>query len=480
MSGGMMWGADVDALDGLARDLSAVGDTLQATRVRLQRIVHTAPWRGLGADRFRHDWDAVHGRSVADAASALQHAATLVRRHATDQRQASRDTGGATGGGRSSVPLGPACIAPETFRPRQVTDEERRRLDSRRGRILRALDTGGWSVTRSDLAAIRDQFDDLTAEDREALMLMLTDEQRAVLRDQMQESRIKGGWTHDEQASFVALFDGQPDAMRTLLGDDYPVASERAPVGLSDPIQVATHGIQADRTASQQDQIKAKNQITIVQLDNGNWAVHLPGVTDLSQAFEDKNPLVWTEPNPTDSPRDMRWAIDSGTRGSVEGGSWDNPYAASVRIAMQDAGVPPGARLLLTGHSFGSYAAMELAADRTFNNPTDGGYHVVSVIAMGADTDWRMDDMPSNTSGLVLNNANDQAFEVERKLHRDPETAPDNWQEIVFDGGEKGHGHDPANYEEWLVDNVEDLPPELNQFTGNGTSYQYAVKDIYR
>jgi pimeloyl-ACP methyl ester carboxylesterase len=91
----------------------------------------------------------------------------------------------------------------------------------------------------------------------------------------------------------------------------------------------------------------------------------------------------------------------------------NDAYAQRVALEMQRAGIPPGSEVMIVGHSAGAIAAMNLARDRSFNQPgnasTDGVYHVqvTHVLAAGAGLrDW-VDDPPPGTSVLMAINRND-------------------------------------------------------------------------
>jgi uncharacterized protein YukE len=105
-----MLGADPDELDRLAQAFGAAArqvDTL--TRHVSARLGH-APWHGLGADRFRSDWNRVHRAHLGDASAFLREGERELHRNATDQRDVSRGDGGRLGGGSGSSGL-PADVA---------------------------------------------------------------------------------------------------------------------------------------------------------------------------------------------------------------------------------------------------------------------------------------------------------------------------------------------------------------------------------
>ncbi len=89
---GDLLGADPDALDHLARALATTSGDLAATRKRLDRPVHSTPWNGRDADRFRRNWDQQYGRAIADAAAFLEEASGELHKQAEQQRRTSGDT----------------------------------------------------------------------------------------------------------------------------------------------------------------------------------------------------------------------------------------------------------------------------------------------------------------------------------------------------------------------------------------------------
>ena len=94
MSTERMWGADVDALDRLGRDLDVASDQLGSIENRLRVHVHASPWRGGDASGFASDWEGRHRATLAAAQEALRAAGESVRRHALEQRRASSGDGG--------------------------------------------------------------------------------------------------------------------------------------------------------------------------------------------------------------------------------------------------------------------------------------------------------------------------------------------------------------------------------------------------
>lgn len=101
------------------------------------------------------------------------------------------------------------------------------------------------------------------------------------------------------------------------------------------------------------------------------------------------------------------------TGASVARLTGSDAYAQRVALEMQRAGIPPGSEVMIVGHSAGAIAAMNLARDRSFNQPgnssADGAYHVqvTHVVAAGAGLrDW-VDAPPPGTNVLMAINRND-------------------------------------------------------------------------
>jgi hypothetical protein len=155
--------------------------------------------------------------------------------------------------------------------------------------------------------------------------------------------------------------------------------------------------------------------------------------------------------------------------------------------ALEAAGVPAGAEVMIIGHSFGAYTAMDLAADPTFNaarGAEPDAYHVeiTHVIAAGAETDWRFDEIPAATSTLVINNRFDGVYRAEDLLHGDGDAEHAGHLEQNFWGGWQGYGHDEHNYIDWLAatgnDRVEDWLEGVGaRYVAGGTRISARVPD---
>ena len=249
---------------------------------------------------------------------------------------------------------------------------------------------------------------------------------------------------------------------------------------------------------AEEDRI-GRDEIEIRALDNGRYIVVLPGVTDLSAGidqFVDRvrdDPLgvgeagrdaidTWAD-NDEPTVRKMRYAYEAALRDDTT----VNEYSVVTIAALEAAGVPAGAEVMIVGHSFGAYTAMDLAADPDFNAAHGGdasGYHVqvTHVVAAGAETDWRFDELPAGTNTFVLNNRFDLVYRTEDLLHRDGDAVHPGHLEQNFWGGWQGSGHDEHNYLDWLADTGNDgveawLDDAGERYTAGGTRVSVQVPD---
>jgi len=162
--------------------------------------------------------------------------------------------------------------------------------------------------------------------------------------------------------------------------------------------------IRALADTSDETQIR-KDEFELVRLSNGSYLVVLPGVTDLSApdlGLNDHHRTV----------RDMdRYAYRSSRSTSVAA----NRYAQMVWDGLISAGVPPGADLMIVGHSYGADTALDLAADRRFNGPA--GFDVTHVVAAGYHSRPQLPHVEAGTQVLVLQNHRDAAVIAEAIGH---------------------------------------------------------------
>ncbi len=86
---GRMIGADIGDLERGAAGLESVGCQIGGLRRPLRSQLYSSNWYGGAADRFRNDWDRVHGPALSDAEAFLREAGRTLRAEANQQRTAS-------------------------------------------------------------------------------------------------------------------------------------------------------------------------------------------------------------------------------------------------------------------------------------------------------------------------------------------------------------------------------------------------------
>lgn len=338
--------------------------------------------------------------------------------------------------------------------------------------------------------------------DLEARLLQHADEQRRAGAAHLStvSHGFAGGWL-DELLDH--LFGDEHDGARPAPTSSPTTGARGVLVGLRPaPFDVPADGRGAVLAAMQgladEERIR-RDEIEIRALDNGRYIVVLPGVTDLSAGIDQFVDRVRNDPfgaggagrdaidswsdNDASTVRKMRYAYEAALRDDTT----VNEYSMVTIDALEAAGVPPGAEVMIVGHSFGAYTAVDLAADPAFNaahTDVDSEYHVrvTHVVAAGAETDWRFDEVPAATSMLVMNNRFDLVYRSEDLLHRDGDAQHLGHLEQNFWGGWEGNGHDEHNYLDWLagtrnVDVDDWLAGVGERYTAAGTRVSARVPD---
>ncbi|WP_395400235.1 hypothetical protein ACHMXB_17020 [Arthrobacter sp. UC242_113] len=85
-----VWGADVEQLRNLSRQLSAGSAEIQRQRNLLTNALTNTEWTGPDAVAFRSQWEGEHVQSLARVAEALEQAGQQATRNAQQQYDASQ------------------------------------------------------------------------------------------------------------------------------------------------------------------------------------------------------------------------------------------------------------------------------------------------------------------------------------------------------------------------------------------------------
>jgi hypothetical protein len=423
----LMHGADADALRATAERFVESSERLRGHRAELTSAFRTTPWAGADADRSRAEWQEVSLPALARTSRFMEDLGQSLLRHADDQQHASA-----------------------------------------------ARSPGSPSV----LGHVADTVDDAVADVIDGV------------------GDVVEGVLDDVEAIFERLLGGLVDG---------PAAPPAPPSieGLRPTTFVSAGDARADLVAAMgglgDESRVRRDEIEIRALDNGRYVVVLPGVTDLSEGFDQFAEQVrrdglfgaprgardaydsWAD-NDEPTVRKMRYAYEAALRDDTT----VNEYSTAVVGALQRAGVPAGADVMIVGHSFGAYTAIDLAVEPTFNIAAgaSNGYrvNVTHVVAAGAETDWRFDEVPSATNTLVLNNRWDAVYQAENLLHPNASPTEPGHVEEEFWGGREGYGHDEQNYIDWLG-RTDDRDVELwfrdvnDRYSAGGTRVSVQVPD---
>lgn len=148
----VMYGADIGELRALAAQFDRAADQLDGCRGALGGQVHSSPWAGADAVRFKGDWSSQYAPRLNTTATRLREAARSLRSNADDQERASAVDGGPTtgpgghsgspGGGRSQQAAPSSISEHDVFAWLQHGMLESRPFDDTP--VLEEFDLGFW------------------------------------------------------------------------------------------------------------------------------------------------------------------------------------------------------------------------------------------------------------------------------------------------------------------------------------------------
>ncbi len=312
---------------------------------RLDVVVMALEWAGLDADRYRSDWRDQQRPTLDATAQLLAEVAALIRGEAEAQDQAS-DSGG-------SVAAVGAVAAAATPGGGGILGW----LDRHVGNFFRGLVRTGEHA--SDFVQ---KLDDVLTGERDWSVAALAASALGTVGSAAGAvvSGVTGedGHWFDEGRGVV----GSPVAAPTdpsQAGQYQPVVAQ--PRDLPSLMQGVTDAYQVGNNPA------SHGDIRITQVDNGTgtpaYVVSIPGTE------------TWS-PSAGATGRDL-----TANLGLVAG----TPTAAaeSVRLAMDQAHIPPGSPVMLVGHSQGGIIAATLASDHDFVQQ----YGVTNVLTYGAPID---------------------------------------------------------------------------------------------
>lgn len=388
------WGMDVEAARAHGEHLGTAGTALADLRERLGSTIDGVDWTGPDADAFRSAWASGAGAHLVELGERLHAQGAAVRAEADEQDETSAGAGGGqvceAGGEDSSIPRAPTGDRSEGYRheddpwiPNWLEEPAEAALSST---AQMASDAIGWGFDRTiDLAVgIGDRLGTETAgleqfrRDADHLGSVLTDiatGERVPTISELAASTVLAG-----TSAYVAV-----DELRT--GEDNPLMDDR-PGGIIESVRTETESGPAQSLG---DLIIENNSLRMP--GSGPQDVGQIGIQRIRPA-DGGEPVYIVQIPPTEgaSPGDIPGAY-GGQGNSRDWGSnlrlvaGQHPAAMDdIRAAMDAAGVPAGANVMMVGHSQGGIVASHLAADPTFNSSCGepGTYNVTNTFSVGS------------------------------------------------------------------------------------------------
>lgn len=393
-----LWGQDVEQVRELSRTFERSAQNLESSRQLIDGVVFGFDGWGPNVEQMRDLWSGDLAPSLTDAADALRDAGDKAARNADDQQDTTDSYGGSAFAGATaagSAPVGDpfagvtGTISGEADGGGGLTDWFGDRLDDAGNGLDwlggqasdganwvgdQAADLGDWfSDTASDVggwaadtgATYADSFGDLW-------------DTGGQFWDATGGSVLDGRWprTTEVVASNVLFAGSVVDHLVTnatfgqvdlnVFDDGEPYADPPRPVDLESDAGRYPQNIE-DVIWSISDAYSAGDsevRVTTIETPDGpRVIVSVPGTQE------------W-DPRTGDSPMDL-------TGNLVTAGGGTSTMTEAVELAMQNADIPPGAEVMIAGHSQGGMTAADLASDPGFVSE----YNVTNLITIGSPID---------------------------------------------------------------------------------------------
>lgn len=405
--------------------LRNAGKALSETHRQIQGTIQTMEWRGQDRDGFNQQWNTNFGPHLKRAVADLENMANILVRQIAEQEQTSATL--ESGGGGPGLPS-----------PLNIV------LDGLRGAWNLANDGIDWLHDRAvdGLNWTQDRLTD-GAEAVQRAWNTTVDGAESALRwlgDRANDMRNAAGQAWDRvvhtaevtwpaverfidanltQVSLLAQlalspFTGDPPTPGQLAASTLLVVGTGAGIP-ANFVSGVTGGEDLHIFAQGSPTASDPRPVPV------NPPTDINGLTNLTMRAYDHGGVLITEvPDPSGGP--SRYIVSiSGTQpelGSAEGWTghesgldWpanvhvmakgESAATQAVQMAMQNAGVPEGAEVLITGHSQGGLVGTNLAADPAFNSR----YSVEGVVTYGSPVDAA--GVPSDIPVLSFENKGD-------------------------------------------------------------------------
>ncbi|MDP5226551.1 MULTISPECIES: hypothetical protein [Arthrobacter] len=367
-----IYGMDVEQGKALGKKLDQGADTLMQLSKELSSLLSSSPWDGPDAQGFKRDWNG-HRQTLLSASNALHQASRTMKEQVRQQEQASQSGGGTSGGSGGHHGGLPGWLT----------------------------GAGGWllnderSPLHNLLGAGREELDALGNFGRMGLDALIHGEPPSI-------TQLVAGGLNLLGSSINLGVTGLTDGLVNphIFDDGTPAAGDPHHVGVAGmhnsvkgyddtPVPNSLSNIMSGVSAAYQDSGRPGTpdnavRITAVDKHDGNgpaYIVSIPG----TQTW---NPLSGS------TPMDL-----TGNLVTASGGM--STMSQAVERAMEKAGIPADAPVMLVGHSQGGMTAAALASDSEFRDR----FNVTNVMTYGSPVDST--HIPDGIHTLEIQHATD-------------------------------------------------------------------------
>jgi pimeloyl-ACP methyl ester carboxylesterase/uncharacterized protein YukE len=396
-----LYGMDVEGARRLSEEFARTSDRLLALSGSLTPLIAGAPWNGDDGKRFMNEWVG-HRRQLVGTANALAAASNAVKHNVEEQVAASRVTEA------SAAPHGPSLFDQLVDSVAGTAED----LWNNAGDVMDAIgDAAGntWNSVQ-DIAPlpIRNVMDaqgnvlSHAGNIAEMGWRWLTSGEPPSVTEILSNGVLLAASMGNLGQTFNTLGFANPH----LFDDGRPVAGDPIAVGVGDPtetdvnkrgntpVPATVSAILATTQAAYGDQGQPGTPdagIRIVTVNKPGeppaYIVSIPGTTR------------W-DPDGAANPTDLTGNLE------LAGGNMSTA-AEAVRLAMEKAGIPPGAPVMLSGHSQGGMIAAALASDSEFT----ARFNVTNVVTFGSPVDSA--PIPPSIDVLALQHEGDPVPRVD-------------------------------------------------------------------
>ncbi|MFC8302780.1 hypothetical protein ACFUCV_03745 [Specibacter sp. NPDC057265] len=360
-----MLGLDPLACRDLVQVLNRSAQQLEQAGTHLNSAIARTSWRGADSQRFRSQWPANRQR-LNRAARELEGAATQLLREIAEQERASAVDGGNSGGQDGGDSLWDSLVNAGADLWEDFGDGVDGAVDSLRD----GLDWLAGGITK--LPGIRstwnfaEQLGQLGAMGFAALIGNPPSLSAVVAQLVLAGGTGVDAWFNAATGGGVDLRlfeDGEPYAGEPIaVGENLERNALTLPTSASAIFQGVIDAYDAAAVPGTED-----GEVRIVQVEqpDGSFAyiVNIPGTEDWGAAGGGQS-------------RDLSSNL-------MVMASQSSAAQQAVALAMARAGIPPGAPVMLTGHSQGGMLAVALASDPAFMD----NYNVTNVMTVGSPVD---------------------------------------------------------------------------------------------